>query len=42
MTRTTWKNFEGTNIRARNRLLKVHLVTDDDDDDDEDDDKYHG
>ena len=39
-TKTTWKTFEGTIRRGRNRSIKALLVTDDDDDDDDIDDKH--
>ena len=35
--KTTWKTFEETIWRNRNRSIKAWLVTDDDDDDDDDD-----
>jgi hypothetical protein len=37
----SWKIFEETIRRGRNRTAKVYLVTDDDDDDDDDDDEDH-
>ena len=39
-TKTTWKTFEETIRRSRNRSIRAELVTDNDcnDDDDDDDD----
>ena len=37
-TNMSWKIFEETIRRGRNRTAKVYLVTEDDDDDDDDED----
>jgi len=41
-TKTTWKTFEGTVRRDRNRSIEAKLVTDDDDYDDDAERIYAG